>query len=168
MNRIFWLLALLMLTHTSAWAACDANIQATTPDERFIIDAANGLVTDKITGLIWQRCSLGKSGTNCGSGTAISHNWQQALTAAQNSTFGGYTDWRLPNAKELASIVERKCTVPAINATVFPATIPSNYRSSSPDAGNGSKAWCVDFYRGNDSNPNKDASYYVRLVRGGQ
>lgn len=167
MNRIFWLLALLMLTHTSAWAACDANIQATTPDERFIIDAANGLVTDKVTGLVWQRCSLGQTGSNC-SGASSTYTWETALQAAEDSNFAGYNDWRLPNAKELASIVERKCTIPAINTTVFPATVPSGYRSSSPDAGNDGKAWCVDFYRGNDYNASKNLSYYVRLVRGGQ
>jgi hypothetical protein len=33
-------------------------------------------------------------------------NWEQALAYAERLTLGGYTDWRLPNAKELQSLVD--------------------------------------------------------------
>ena len=33
-------------------------------------------------------------------------NWEDALSYAENLELAGYSDWRLPNAKELQSIVE--------------------------------------------------------------
>ncbi len=59
------------------------------------VDNNNGTVSDKATGLVWQQSDSLKS-----------LNWQQALQYAQESTLGGFNDWRLPNAKELQSIVD--------------------------------------------------------------
>ncbi len=59
------------------------------------VDNNNGTVSDKATGLVWQQSDSLKG-----------LNWQQALQYAQESTLGGYNDWRLPNAKELQSIVD--------------------------------------------------------------
>lgn len=59
------------------------------------VENADGTVSDKATGLMWRQADSNKG-----------LNWQQALQYAQNSTFGGYSDWRLPNAKELQSIVD--------------------------------------------------------------
>ncbi len=168
MKTRFWLLVLLTLAQTSVWAACSASIRATTPNERFIVDTANGLVTDKVTGLIWQRCSLGQTGTDCSGGSAAVHNWQQALQAAQDSTFAGHNDWRLPNSKELGSLVEERCSEPAINSTVFPGTASLWYWSSSPSAYDSSYAWGVSFGYGYGDDGSKYNGYYVRLVRGGQ
>jgi len=33
-------------------------------------------------------------------------NWQEALVFAENAEYAGYDDWRLPNAKELQSILD--------------------------------------------------------------
>ncbi|PIE36158.1 MAG: hypothetical protein CSA53_08155 [Gammaproteobacteria bacterium] len=167
MKMIYWLLTFSMLAHSSAWAVCNANIQATTPDDRFIVDAANGLVTDKVTGLIWQRCSLGQTGSNC-SGAATPYTWEAALQAATDSTFAGYTDWRLPNIKELSSIVEQRCHGPAINTAVFLNTAGGGSWSSSPHASDGSRAWTVFFGNGGDHEGIRSYGSYVRLVRDGQ
>ncbi len=167
MRMIYWLLAFSILTHSSAWATCSANVQATAPDQRFIIDAANGLVTDKVTGLIWQRCSLGQSGSDCSGGSASTHNWQAALQAAEDNSFAGYNDWRLPNIKELRSILEDRCYNPATNSAVFPNTIEEAYWSASPSAASSAGAWGVYFSSGNDYYDYKYSDYYVRLVRGG-
>ncbi|MHC4445213.1 MAG: Lcl C-terminal domain-containing protein [Planctomycetota bacterium] len=59
------------------------------------IDNGNGTVTDTVTNLMWQQAD---------SGTGM--NWQGALNYAENLTLAGYDDWRLPNAKELQSIVD--------------------------------------------------------------
>jgi hypothetical protein len=61
-------------------------------------DNGDGTVTDHATGLAWSRDDS-KAGMN----------WQQALAWVQGrnrAKFAGHTDWRLPNAKELQSIVD--------------------------------------------------------------
>ncbi len=58
----------------------------------------NGTITDKATGLTW---------TSLDSKRAL--NWQDALQLVQTMNkkkYCGYSDWRLPNAKELHSIVD--------------------------------------------------------------
>jgi hypothetical protein len=46
-------------------------------------------------------------------------NWEEALSYAETSEYAGYTDWRLPNAKELQSIVDYSGVYPAIDTSVF-------------------------------------------------
>ncbi len=55
----------------------------------------DGTVTDEATGLMWQQAD---------SGTGM--DWEDALEYAEDSTLAGYDDWRLPNVKELQSIVD--------------------------------------------------------------
>ncbi len=61
-------------------------------------DNGNGIVTDNATGLMWAQ-------NDSGSGL----NWEQALAyvkAQNDAKYLGYSDWRLPNVKELQSIVD--------------------------------------------------------------
>jgi hypothetical protein len=148
-------------------AACTATVPATTPDSRFS-NNDDGTVTDIRTGLVWKRCSEGQAwdGTTC-AGTASTYTWQTALQAGAASAYAGKSDWRLPNIKELDSIVERQCYSPAINSTIFPNTPASVFWSGSPYAGS-YYAWLVHFYYGYDSYDYRSDSFYVRLVRGGQ
>jgi hypothetical protein len=161
------LLAAALLSTMPASADCTA-VPATTPDSRFS-DNGDGTVTDIKTGLVWKRCSEGQvwDGTTC-AGTESNYTWQTALQAGVASAFAGKSDWRLPNIKELGSIVERQCFDPAINAIVFPNTPSSSFWSGSPCAGASNDAWLVDFVGGNDFNAYKSYFSYVRLVRGGQ
>lgn len=72
-------------------------------------DNGDETVTDNATGLMWQKEDNG-----------ITYNWQDALAYAANSDLAGYTDWRLPNTKELQSIVDYdKTTFPAIDENFF-------------------------------------------------
>jgi len=59
------------------------------------IDNDDDTVTDQATGLMWMREDSGEGLT-----------WEEALAYAENLEFAGYDDWRLPNAKELQSIVD--------------------------------------------------------------
>ena len=68
----------------------------------------NGTITDNATGLMWAQDDSGKA-----------MNWEDALSYAENSTLDGYDDWRLPNAKELQSIVDYSGCFPAIDTSVF-------------------------------------------------
>jgi len=111
---------------------------ASTPTERFASVAGNeDVFVDKKTGLMWQRCTYGFS-WNAGTFSCVEDNnassslmsWPDALSevAVQNANvLYGYSDWRLPNLKELASIIERKCVGLSINIEVFPGTKASRY-----------------------------------------
>ncbi|MFZ1386584.1 MAG: DUF1566 domain-containing protein [Thiolinea sp.] len=108
---------------------CNPSALVTTPSTRFI-DNNDGVIIDTKTNLMWQKCTDGQSGDNCSTGSATSYSWQQALQRVDNlnntSGFSNYVDWRLPNAKELLSLMERSCIEPAINLQVFPNINGSN------------------------------------------
>lgn len=143
-----------------------------TPDDRYTLHT-NGTVTDTWSGLMWQRCSRGQTwdGSTC-TGDAITYNWQGALRLGEGNSFAGYSDWRLPNRKELRSIVAFNGYNPAINPRVFPNISVYRYWSSSPNANDSSEAWIVDFkfgyVEGYSHNGGDIAGSAVRLVRGGQ
>ena len=130
------------------------------------VDNGNGTVTDTVTNLMWQQCSDGSSGAGCATGAAAFITWESAISYCEGLSLGGFTDWRLPNIKELRSIVDSaKSTAPAINATYFPATVSSNYWSSTSYAPNTSSAWYVYFNAGSVYYNSKTYGYYVRCVR---
>lgn len=147
-------------------------ITPTTPTADFDIHA-DGTVTHKPTGLMWMRCSLGQTwdGSTC-TGSASGHTWQGALQAAEalntGDGFAGHGDWRLPDFKELKSIMEERCYDPAIHGSVFPGTPSSGFWSSSPYVDISGRAWRLDFGYGFTGSRGKDDNYQVRLVRGGQ
>lgn len=146
------------------------SIIATTPDSQFIVNN-DGTVSDKKTGLMWKQCSEGLSGLNCDTGTSEKLNWQQALQRPQNLNagggFAGYNDWRLPNAKELFSIVEEQCAFPSINSNIFPGTVNNIYWTSTPESRDGSvsTSLVVHFTGGNILAEQRTWSLYLRLVR---
>ena len=63
--------------------------------KNIFVDNGNGTVSDLATGLMWQQRDDG-----------VGRNWEEALEYAENLELATYTDWRLPNAKELQSIVD--------------------------------------------------------------
>ncbi len=149
----------------------NANVAESTPTTAFT-DNFNGTVTHNLTGLMWKQCAEGLSGANCAIGNATTRTWAIALAQARDSNFAGHTDWRLPNIKELESIVESCGYEPSINETLFPATpfLPAytNYWSGSSYVPDPAYAWNVNFYRGATGAEQKASTGFVRLVRGGQ
>ena len=59
------------------------------------VDNNDGTISDLATGLMWQKSDDG-----------IARDWQTALSYSENLSLAGYSDWRLPSAKELQSIVD--------------------------------------------------------------
>ncbi|SES74788.1 Protein of unknown function [Nitrosomonas marina] len=147
---------------------CHNDITPTTPTQDFTRHD-DGTVTHNKTGLIWMRCALGQNwnGATC-TGSGQAYTWPAALQAAEGFSFAGHNDWRLPDIKELNSIVEQACMSPAINAMVFPAAPSTWFWSASPYAGYVRDAWSVSFGGGSDGAFLKTGSDRVRLVRGGQ
>lgn len=167
------LAAVLVAGPASAQHICPAGYPATTPDSDFV-DTGNGTVLHIPTGLTWKRCAEGQSwnGLTCG-GSAVGYTWQEAIERADAVNAGaqgwnaGQTDWRVPNQKELSSIVERGCSSPSINLSQFPATPTLNFWSSSPVAGTATRAWNVNFSYGYHERTDRTSALAVRLVRGG-
>jgi hypothetical protein len=59
------------------------------------VDHENETIIDKATGLMWSKNDSG-----------IGMDWKSALKYAENAELAGYSDWRLPNVKELQGIVD--------------------------------------------------------------
>ncbi len=130
-------------------------------------DNGNETISDNGTGLLWQKCSAGKSGTNCITGTASTYTWENALTYCEGLTFAERSNWRLPNINELKSIIDYSTYNPAINGTYFPETTPLSYWSSSIDVLFTAYAWDVRFINGFVASMLKTtSSSYVRCVSG--
>ncbi|MGE4319523.1 MAG: DUF1566 domain-containing protein [Deferribacterales bacterium] len=127
------------------------------PAANFERDATYGIVTDKRTGLMWQDDTAV---------TTTTMTWAAAISACEDSTLGGYTDWRLPNIRELSSITDRSVSHPAISS-VFSNMVDSIFWSSTA-VYNTASVWSTIFSYGYIGYYNITDSRYVRCVRGGQ
>ncbi len=146
------------------------------PVPRFT-DNSDGTVTDNLTGLIWLKDA------NCPNSTNV---WSDALTFA-NSLYDGWTsdgsggdcglsddssagDWRLPNVKELGSLIDfGEYSSPALQSGhPFTNVQSSFYWSSTAYEAFAGSAWGVGMNKG-DMNyyPKTTFSHYVWPVRGG-
>jgi hypothetical protein len=126
----------------------------------------SSVTVDNRTGLMWVTNPLTDAGFK---GT---QTWESALTSCtvtlNGMAYAGYTDWRLPNVRELMSIVDYgKASPPRISATAFPATLFNDYWTSATNGAATLNKWYVDFSVGVVNNGLKTASIYVRCVRGG-
>jgi hypothetical protein len=73
--------------------------------------------------LMWQGCERGHSLYDCATGSAYLTDWYSQTTYCSDSSWAGYTDWRLPTITELESIVDTSVSVsPKINSSAFPNT----------------------------------------------
>jgi hypothetical protein len=162
------------------------------PNPRFTV--SNGTVTDNLTGLIWLQnanCMDTVGGIdkiswpNPGSLT-----WVDALTWSNNLAAGkcGLSDgstvgqWRLPNVKELQSLIDYAFYGPPLSNTAgtgkwtegapFTGVMMSNYWSSTTDAFSAEfsagGAWYVDLSFGHVDTGDKTSKLYVWPVRSGQ
>lgn len=150
-----------------ALAACPANLGGSQTAASFVVKT-DGTVGDYATGLIWKRCVEGQSGAGC-SGVATVMTWATALTAARNSSFAGFSDWRLPNKQELESIVDASCTSPALNTTLFPGLVSGWTWTGTTVPSGPTTAWAVNVAFGHVAADLKTgSSNTVRLVRAGR
>ena len=170
---------------------CYDNPNLLTSSSKEFIAHNDGTVTHLQTRIMWKQCL---AGINAGAGGACSEgelellNWQQALQYVQelnaSGGFAGYTDWRLPNAKELTSVIEYGCSKPAINLQMFPNMAGTRVWSSTPSISQNTalalKTWAADYGdpnagSGSDSgvvtfaNASRESQKYaVHLIRGAQ
>ncbi len=154
---------------------CNAELTPSAPDERFEV-LADGTANDSLTGLNWARCpqgyALDDNGTedltddSCAVVGPTEYSWQAALEeaiAANDQQLAGTSDWRLPNIKELHSLVEFTCQLPALNATIFPEfATDQTWSSTANDVGT---AEYLTFDRGIVRSGAQGVPYSARLVR---
>lgn len=167
MKRLLISILFMIISIQGVAASCTNKIPASSPDDRFTIKN-DGTAIDNTTNLMWMRCSIGTiwNGNTCTfDGIYTFLTWSEALTYASSSTYGDYSDWRLPNIQELRSIVEVSC-YPTINSNVFDINQNFNYWSSTTSERNHHRAWVVMFANGiSIDNNEKENSNHVRLVR---
>ncbi len=94
------------------------------------VDNGNGTITDEATGLTWMQTDSG-----------VGLNWQESLNYCESLDYAGYTDWRLPDAKELQSIVDYSRSPDTTNSAaidpLFQATLLPNGVNNSGEANYG-------------------------------
>ena len=146
------------------------------PSTRFK-DNSNGTVTDNLTGLIWLK------NANCAEATK---NWNTAIDYSAAlydgciNCFGtagdcGLSDsstagqWRLPNLRELQSLIDYSKSNPALPSdNHFTGVQWQFYWSSTTIAGSTVEAWLVGLHYGYVDNDFETEPLYVWPVRGGQ
>lgn len=181
MGKFIVLLVSLILWSHSVNAACSVKIEATTPEADFVRHG-DGTVTHTKTGLMWKICSESSGSTGGGGwdstttsciGAERFYTWKGALKKAETINaaggFASFSDWRVPNIKELHSIVERQCWGPAINESIFHVGRGNDWWSSTPvptDSTRAGLAFSVHFSTsGSDDMFSKAHFHKVRLVR---
>jgi hypothetical protein len=132
----------------------------------FIVSADGFEVADPLTGLTWRRCAEGmKASASTCIGMATGYSHVDALLHAASEREATGKAWRVPNVKELDSIVDRSRGIPAIDTLAFPATPGIDFWTSSSIAGNTSSVWFVNFNVGFIYFDGSSYNGALRLVR---
>lgn len=171
------LFACVLGLHGVAKAECKyESIKPNTAPDQFY-DNRDGTVLDVRTGLTWSLCLYGQaydaSNNSCTGSPTVVNDWSVALNAQDNFSHGGVTDWRLPNIKELATIVEYACFDPAIRTEIFPETPSAPFWTNTADAEDVDPSALalgryIDFYDGTEFNDDPAVSRFIRFVRTGE
>lgn len=120
------------------------------------IDNGNGTVTDTATGLVWQKQDDAKKRT-----------WAEAVAYCKGLSLAGHKDWRLPEVKELQSILDSKRRAPAIDP-IFTGAKSYGYWSGTDHTTFFTQAWWIYFLDGGlgyNSKTDPTFAIYVRCVR---
>ncbi|MBM9499031.1 DUF1566 domain-containing protein [Leptospira sp. 201903071] len=93
------------------------------PSQKFT-DLGDGTILDKNTNLLWQKCSIGQSGSSCQNSTTTFFDWQDALSQCNGLPTTG-SRWRIPNVREYLSVTrfDLLSGTNSIDLNVFPENI---------------------------------------------
>lgn len=152
-------------------------------------DNGDGTVTDGNTGLVWEKKSADgglhdKDALYAWSAEGTREtiwDWLEDLNAAGGTGFAGYPDWRIPNIRELHSILDygvafpKPPVAPAFDSGCVPgcsvlacSCTDANYYWSSTTVAHGPRsAWIVGFALPVVEMAAKAGALHVRAVRGG-
>lgn len=142
-------------------------------------DNGDGTVTDNVTGLMWEKLSDDGSIHDWDSFYSFSGAITVKIAALNSASFAGHSDWRLPNIRELQTLVHYEHFSPSTHfdfdsgclpgcaATSCSCTQSAHYWSSSTMAYDPTSAWALLFDNGSTVVRGKTTFNYVRAVRGG-
>lgn len=122
--------------------------------------ATSSVTVDNRTGLMWIY-------STSNAGISANYYWTDALAACEGLSYAGFSDWRLPNVKELFSIVKEQGSAPYIDQSAFPGTVSDYYWTSNTYARDTTRAHGVTFNIGLIGSTSKVFSFPIRCVRGG-
>jgi len=113
----------------------------------------DGTVTDLDTGLMWKQVPR----------TAAT--WSAALADIEGLTDAGFSDWRMPNVKEMESLVDYTMTTftsltnikPPAHRLLFPSATATSYWTSTSQNNDALAALVVEFGLNTTSNPQRNA-----------
>jgi hypothetical protein len=91
--------------------------------------------------------------------------FDKATTYANDLILGGFSDWRMPNIKELQSISEATIYNPSINKTYFSGISTTQCWSSTSLSNQSTKAWYLDTQYGITSQVVKTNKLRLLAVR---
>ena len=124
-------------------------------------DNGDGTVTDKVTGLVWEKVDGGEM------------TWEKARERAAGLRLAGEADWRLPTSMELLGLMNHDRHGPAMDTAAFPRTEARYWWTRSTLAGEPSRVWLVNSGGGIGAHPKSettsaggDHAVHVRCVRG--
>lgn len=101
------------------------------------------VVRDHVTDLEWQGCAAGFSGDDCLTGKMDARTWAGALAACEDLDWGGFSDWHLPDIKQLRSMIDNRRTNPGVSPIAFPNTPDLPAWSSTTNVADTTTAWSV-------------------------
>jgi len=114
-------------------------------------------VLDRETGLVWERSP------------STSNSWFGAQTRCNRLAVGNRMGWRVPTLQELASLIDRSQSSPALpSGHPFNNVQSSSYWSATSNAIANDFGWSVFFGNGQAFTPDKPAILFIWCVRGGQ
>lgn len=155
-NLWVWLLSDTNQTTRYADATGDDSHYSINPQT--FIDNGDGTISDKNSGLIWQKQS-----------DNLEYSWSDAEKYCTELKLSIYSDWRVPTRRELISILDFGKVDPSINSLFFPGLIDgqsNHYWSSTtlPD----DRHWNVNFFFSSSrtSETTDNGEYFIRCVTG--
>lgn len=147
--------ALLCFSHTASACSLPGDGEGHGPALSYYAISDTQML-DAVTGLTWERKTLGN----------YQHVYSGADAQAYVNSLG--PGWRLPNAKELMSILNFNVRWPAINQNIFGPLVPVSQTSEDwywTSASGPGGLWSVDFWNGLIYS-NNGSQLYVRAVKG--
>jgi hypothetical protein len=135
------------------------------PDPRFT-DVGDGTVIDNLTGLIWLKDANCFGERTFAQALSDCNTLEHRACGLSDDSIAG--DWRLPNVKELLSLIDYGSVFPALPPGHPFTNVEVTYWSSTTNVNYDYIAWYVSLLSGAMNYDSKTDIYYVLPVKGGQ